>query len=62
MSVCLHERIQCVNCVKSCLICGAKLPADFIPGKPTPAPVKAAETPENEPKTAKKTTRKKVTK
>lgn len=33
---CAHERIECVNCVKKCLICGAVLPADFIPGKAEP--------------------------
>lgn len=54
MSVCLHEKIKCVNCVKTCLNCGAVLPTDFIPGKP----VKAAETPEKPQE--KKTTRKKV--
>lgn len=45
---CKHERIQCVNCVKSCLICGEILPADFLPGKSTPKVEKAAETPEND--------------
>lgn len=54
---CNHERIKCVNCVKTCLICGAELPKDFIPG----APAQASETPVKAEKTAKKTTRKKVT-
>ena len=44
---CKHEQIKCVNCVKSCLICGEILPADFLPGKSTPKAEKAAETPEN---------------
>ena len=57
---CLHERIQSVNCEKSCLICGAKLPADFIPGKPTPGAVKAAEIPAEAQETTPKKTRKKV--
>ena len=52
---CKHESYKCVNCVKTCLICGAELPKDFIPGK---AP-EAAETPE---KAVKKQTRKKVAK
>lgn len=51
---CLHERIKSVNCEKSCLICGAKLPADFIPGKATKADEKPAEG------ETKKATRKKV--
>ena len=52
---CKHEQIKCVNCVKSCLICGEILPADFLPGK-SPKAEKAAETPE---KAAKKTTSRK---
>lgn len=48
---CTHEEIKCVNCVKYCLKCGAELPAGFVPGKHTPAPDKAAETPENGRKT-----------
>lgn len=44
---CKHEQIKCVNCVKSCLICGEILPADFLPGKSKPKAEKAAETPEN---------------
>lgn len=58
--ICLHPQIKCVNCVKSCLICGAKLPSDFIPGKSITEPVEAAETPVEGQK--KKTARKKVTK
>lgn len=58
---CNHERIKSVNCRIFCDICGAELPADFMPGKSTPAPDKAAETPENGGKTAtKRTSRKKV--
>lgn len=48
---CKHEQIKCVNCVKSCLICGEILPADFLPGKSKPKEEKAAETPENDVKT-----------
>ena len=44
---CKHEQIKCVNCVKYCLICGEKLPADFKPGKSNPKAETAAETPEN---------------
>ena len=44
---CNHEQIKCENCVKSCLICGEILPADFIQGKHQPPAEKAAETPEN---------------
>ena len=55
---CKHEQIMCRNCVKICLKCGAELPPDFVPGKNTP---EAAETPVKAEKTAKKTTRKKVT-
>ena len=53
---CTHDEIKCVNCVKTCLKCGAELPADFVPGKPAPVADKAAETPENG---MKKRTRKK---
>lgn len=55
---CEHERIECTNCVKKCLICGAVLPADFIPGKHAPE----TETPTDGEKTAKKATRKKAVK
>lgn len=51
---CNHERIKCVNCVKSCLICGEILPADFLPGKSKPKAEKAEETPENAVKTEEK--------
>ena len=58
---CNHERIKSVNCVLFCDICGEKLPAGFVPGKSSPEPVKAAESPEKGHET-KKTTRKKVNK
>lgn len=45
---CKHELIKCTNCVKSCIICGEILPADFKPGKSKPKAEKAAETPEND--------------
>ena len=45
---CKHELIKCTNCVKSCIICGEILPADFLPGKSKPKAEKAAETPEND--------------
>ena len=54
---CTHDEIRNTNCVKYCLKCGVKLPADFIPGKSTPEPEQAEETPE---KGQKKRTRKKV--
>ena len=54
---CAHKRIKSVNCVLFCDICGEKLPADFLTGKQSPEPEKAAETPK-EPQ--KRTTRKKV--
>lgn len=57
---CNHERIKSVNCVLYCIECGEKLPAGFTPGKHSPAPAEAAETPENDVKTyTKKTTRRK---
>ena len=56
---CNHDAIKCVNCVKYCLKCGEKLPADYVPGKITPAQCKAVESPENG---VKKRTRKKVEK
>ena len=58
---CKHERIKSVNCRIFCDICGAELPAGFIPGKHTPEPEQAAE-PAEKPakKAATKTTRKKV--
>ena len=59
---CKHEEIMCRNCVKICLKCGKELPADFGTNKPVPKAKEAAETPVNGEKTAKKTTRKKVTK
>ena len=55
---CKHEQIRCTNCVKYCLKCGAELPKDFVPGKA----VESAETPVKAQETAKKPTRKKVTK
>ena len=55
---CTHERIKSVNCALFCLDCGAKLPAGFRPGKHTPE----AEQPAKAQETAKKSTRKKVTK
>ena len=39
---CKHEHIKCVNCVKYCILCGAELPPDFVPG--------AVEKPQEEPK------------
>ena len=61
MSVCLHEKIKCVNCEKICLLCGAKLPADFIPGKSTPMVEEVAENAaEAAEKPGKRATRKKV--
>ena len=45
---CKHELIKCTNCVKSCIICGEILPADFLPGKTKPKADKAAEAPEND--------------
>lgn len=57
---CTHPRIKSVNCVIYCAECGEKLPAGFVPGKHSPEPVEAAESPENAVKTeAKKTTRRK---
>lgn len=56
---CTHEAIKCVNCVKYCLKCGVELPADFIPGKYTPAPAQAVESPEKGQKTATKRTSRK---
>ena len=53
---CTHEQIKCVNCVKICLKCGEKLPADFVPGKSTPATESGAKLPENGEKTASKRT------
>ncbi len=58
---CEHKRIKSENCVISCVDCGEILPLEYLTGKKSPAPDKAAETPENGVKTeAKKTTRKKV--
>ena len=59
---CLHERIQSVNGVKSCLLCGSNLPSDFIPGKIATKAADAAESPEKGQETTKKATRKKVNK
>ena len=56
---CTHEQIKCVNCVKFCLVCGEKLPPDFVPGKSTPATDKAVKSPENGEKTATKRTSRK---
>lgn len=44
---CKHEQIKCVNCVKSCLICGEILPADFKPGKSKPKADTPAKPPKN---------------
>lgn len=55
---CTHDRIKCVNCVKYCITCGVKLPADYKPGKDTPEQDKAAKTPTEGQKTAKRTSRK----
>ena len=61
MSVCLHERIKCVNCVKFCAVCGVKLPADFTPGKMSRTAEETAEKAvEAAEKNTKKVTRKKV--
>ena len=59
---CNHERIKSVNCVIYCDICGVELPPDFVPGKHTPEPAKAAETPVEPQETATKRTRKKAVK
>lgn len=59
---CKHEAIKCVDCVKFCLKCGAKLPADFVPGKSSPEPAQAAETPEKGRETARKRTGRKPAK
>lgn len=57
---CKHERIKSVNCRIYCDICGAELPADYLTGKHSPAPVEAAKPPEKGEKTAStKTTRRK---
>lgn len=55
---CTHGRIKTVNCDVFCLLCGEKLPADWLTGKNTPAPDDTAKAPENGQKTAKSTTRK----
>ena len=61
MSVCLHEKIRCTNCEKFCLLCGEKLPADFIPGKVSPTAEETAEmAAEAAEKPTRKATRKKV--
>ena len=62
MSVCLHKRIQSVNCVISCLDCGAKLPSDFVPGRNAPKTEEAAEVAAEQPKEAPKETKKRTTK
>ena len=59
---CKHEEIMCRNCVKICLKCGKELPADFGTDKPAPKATEAEETPVKAKETAKKTTRRKVTK
>ena len=57
---CEHKRIKSENCVIFCADCGVILPLEYLTGKKSPAPDKAAETQENGVKTeAKKTTRKK---
>ena len=61
MSVCLHEKIRCTNCEKFCLLCGVKLPADFMTGKVSPTAEEGAEkSAEAAEKPTKKVTRKKV--
>lgn len=55
---CTHGRIKTVNCDVFCLLCGEKLPADWLTGKTSPTPADAAKAPENGQKTANKTTRK----
>jgi hypothetical protein len=58
---CEHKRIKSVNCVLFCDVCGEKLPADFLTGKHSSEPAKAAETAKEPQETAKKkTTRKKA--
>lgn len=59
---CTHEKIRCTNCVKYCLVCGEKLPADFVPGKSTPATESVVKSPENGEKTASKRTSRKAAK
>ena len=49
---CTHDRIKTVNCDVFCLLCGEKLPADWLTGKNTPAQYNAVKTPENGEKTA----------
>lgn len=56
---CTHANIKSVDCVKYCLICGEKLPDDFVPGKSTPEQDTAVNAPEKAEKTASKRTRKK---
>lgn len=51
---CKHERVKSVNCELFCLVCGEKLPGDFLK-PPAKAPAQEAEP-------TKKPARKKVTK
>lgn len=56
---CTHGRVKSVNCEVFCLLCGEKLPADWLTGKTTPAPAEAAKATENGQKTqGKRTSRK----
>ena len=55
---CNHGRIKSVNCRIFCDICGVELPADYVPGKSSPAPDNAAETPKEGQETPKKARRK----
>ena len=59
---CKHEQVKSVNCDLFCMKCGVKLPADFLTGKVSSEPVKAAETPAEPKKEAPRTTRKTTTK
>lgn len=63
---CNHERIQSVNCVISCVLCGKILPSDYLTNKKTPAqeeavkqPAEAQETDETKVYAPKKRTAKK---
>lgn len=67
---CNHEHIKSVNCEIFCMMCGAKLPIDYLVGKeriaeqnkaakPAEAPAEESkEEPKEEPKEAPKTTKK----
>jgi len=51
---CKHERIKSVNCELYCIECGEKLPADWLTGKHTTEPAKAAESAEKGTKTTRR--------